>query len=696
MKKIDFKLPLSRPHCGIALGNGRMGVLVWGGGGELRLTINRADFWDHRNGELIPSKLSYRHLLEFARQHGCGRILNDEIKAINDREQPEDPRAWRPQRLPFGRIDLILAAGAEATAAELALDDGGLRVFLSDGSQLTFDMLIDRDILVIGDPGQRIQQPDFHPAWDFPQSREWLEKYGFEPPQRFPDGWRMSCPADPALTVKFHRCAGGWVVAFDDFSRDQAPPLEATRAWWRAYYEKLPVIKLPDESLLRLFYYSAYKFAAATNPHGCACGLQGPWHEEYQRAQWSGDFHFNVNVQEIYSPAGPLGAPGHLLPLFDMIESAPFTAALRHNARSFFGIDDGLWFTHAVDDRGRQCGWLMCGSMLDPACGTWTALLYWDYFRYTGDLEFLRRRAFPFMRGVMRCLECMLDADFNIPLAISAEYASSNSDIDVAGRNPSYQLAGVRRLAAILLECCVRLGETPKPVWRKILERVPPYSVVGGLDRYSPGGTAVEPRIAIWENQDLEVCHRHHSHLGCILPFDSLPPELSRAEYDIIDNSIDHWIAKGFGQWSEWCVPWAVGIMCRMGFREAPVPLLSLWRNVFVNEGMTTVYLPRFRGLIAHRRHDIAKPRETSEVMQLDGSMGFISALLDMFAYQRGDTVHLFQGIPESWREAASIENLHLPGGFTLSADASGARVEAGWGRPPRLSREPALRPPRS
>ena len=37
---------------------------------------------------------------------------------------------------------------------------------------------------------------------------------------------------------------------------------------------------------------------------------------------------------------------------------------MRGNARNLFGIDDGLLMTHAVDDRGYQCGGIAAGSVL--------------------------------------------------------------------------------------------------------------------------------------------------------------------------------------------------------------------------------------------------------------------------------------------------------------------------------------------
>jgi hypothetical protein len=114
------------------------------------------------------------------------------------------------------------------------------------------------------------------------------------------------------------------------------------------------------------------------------------------RSQWSCDYHFNVNIQQIYT----LGAWEHILPLFDMLESESFQSVMRSNAKNLFGIDDGLLLTHAVDNRGFQCGGISVGAVLDFACGGWVGKLYWDYYRHTLDKEFLRERAFPFIEGL--------------------------------------------------------------------------------------------------------------------------------------------------------------------------------------------------------------------------------------------------------------------------------------------------------
>jgi hypothetical protein len=55
---LHWTFPLPRPHCGIALGNGIQGILVWGDE-CLCLTIARAGFWDHRGGNAFTTSATF-------------------------------------------------------------------------------------------------------------------------------------------------------------------------------------------------------------------------------------------------------------------------------------------------------------------------------------------------------------------------------------------------------------------------------------------------------------------------------------------------------------------------------------------------------------------------------------------------------------------------------------------------------------
>jgi hypothetical protein len=245
-------------------------------------------------------------------------------------------------------------------------------------------------------------------------------------------------------------------------------------------------------------------------------------------------------------------------------------------------------------------------------------------------------------------------------VGISAEYQIFPRQR--CGKDPSYQLACIHMLIDALIEACRILGEAPSPAWRTIRENLPPYTPVG-----APG----EERIAVFDGIDFTIPHRHHSHLAAIYPFDTLG-DWDAGTRRVVERSMHQWLHVGMSDWSEWCIPWAAILESRAGYREAPALLMKIWREVFVNEGLATVYIPRFKGFTVHRVESMQGPLESHEVMQLDGTMAGATALYEMLAHTRGGLVRIFPAVPEDWRDV-SFRGLRLPGPLV-----AGARKEDG------------------
>ncbi len=675
---LAWTFPLPRPHAGIPLGNGLLGALVWGSSNRVCITLNRADFWDHRGAfEPTPGVSTYEHIKTAYRPDSD--VWFPSVFPV----APRTASSPRPSRLPFGRFELELPPGCAPSSGVLDLPTGRLTLrFVERGRRirpaLTFDLCVRDPVLWIGDPARLVRKVSVRTAWDWVGER--LRALDFPEPVMVakPDtsGWAQACPADPALAALCRRTAEGFLVALDRGADAPAALAAAGRrarsaarrgpdavrrgnaAWWGAYWARAPRVSLPDDFMTRLHVYGLYKLGAATNPL-CPwpAGLQGPWVEEYQWPPWAADYHFNVNVQQVYTLPLAANQTDHLLPLFDWIEANRET--FRGYARTLCGIEDGLVIGMSSDDRGQLLG-LGPGVLIDHACTGWIAQLYWHYYLYTGDKGFLRERAFPFLRSTLRVYEAMLeerDGRLSLAVGISAEFGNDIHPRSM-GRDPSWQLACIHMLVDALTEAARILDVPPEPAWAVLREKVPPFTLVG-----PPG----EERIGIWEDQDLAFCHRHHSHLAALYPFDSLGALTPQTER-ILERSIDHWIATGMGKWSEWCMPWAAILQARLGFREAPWLLLRIWRELFVNEGLAAVYLPRFRGFTAHRKDDQKKPRETNEIMQLDGTMASVSALYEMLVQTRQGVTHVFPAIPGAWTDLA-FAGLRLPGAFLIDAE---------------------------
>ncbi|MFA6110759.1 MAG: hypothetical protein WDA75_18525 [Candidatus Latescibacterota bacterium] len=678
---LEWRFPLPRTHTGMLQANGRFGIIVWGEGSVLRLTLGRADLWDHRGGlpwTAAQSWTAIRRCLAERDEAGLRRLFEDTGRA------PGTPR--RPTVLPVGRIDLDFGPGSRLMTGTLDLDSGVAAVRLRRGDReqevrLVVDMA--RPVLSVSLPsGHRHPEIRPVPAWEYVGAQ--LTEVGYEPPTVLDEdelaGWVQPLPADPALAVVSAVGTAGLAVAVETGGSPAAARSRAVRLarraltegytkvqsrarkWWQGYWREVPKVDLPSERLRLIYDYGMYKFAGLTHPDGPAATLQGAWLEEYQLPPWSSDYHFNINVQMCYWPAYHGNRLAHLMPLFDMIEG--WLPILRNNARAFLGIEDGLMLPHAVDDRCTCMGGFWTGTV-DHGCTAWVAQMMYRYYRYTGDRRFLVERAYPFMKGAMRVYEEMLEREGEalvLPVGVSPEYRGSN--LDAWGRNASFQLACIHRLNEDLLEAAGILGETPRPIWREIEARLPRACVEGGPD---------QGQIALWAGTVLEESHRHHSHLAGIVPFDVIDVEDPQWQ-GIVERSLSHWIRTGPGLWSGWCVPWASMIHSRVGNADAAELWLEIWERLFTNEGRGTLHDVHFPGFSLMGKGATCSATTRGEIMQIEAGMAAAAAVQEILLHVRRGVVVLFAGAPARWRRVG-FTGMRSDGAFLVSARRLDGRV---------------------
>jgi len=665
-KRYKWLFPLTRTHCGILQGNGTFGAMIWGDE-KLHITMNRADFWDHRGGMPFTEDMTYENIRECLE-------ANDEqrLRKLFEGKPPEQGQPRRPSILPFGRLEIDFGEGSKILSGVLDLQSGEVNLKIEKNGEkysVLCVLLMDKPCLYISiEDGLSIQSINRVPSWEY--VGEYLKSISFEPPVMFENddlsGWTQMRPADPHICLGYRYDNNELIMALvygnsGDEAKNNARNIvnKVTKAgfkkirkknmnWWKSYWESVPSVKLPSDNLEFIYYYGMYKFAGLTNPDGVAATLQGPWVEEYQMPPWSSDYHFNINVQECYWPTYAGNRLDHIKPLFNMIKS--WEDKLRHNAKMFLGIDDGLMLPHAVDDRCVCMGGFWTGS-IDHGSTSWVAQLMWLYYKYSMDDEFLRNVAYPFMKGAMRVYEEMLedkDGELSLPVSVSPEYGGSS--MNARGKNASFQLSLIHFLCRALCEASeiLEINEGIEK-WEDIDHRLPDFSTINN-------------RIALWEGQDLAVSHRHHSHLAGIYPFDTLEYEKGGKHYQTVQNTIAHWIHKGMGEWSGWCMPWASIIHSRLGNGEAAEAILELWKRFFTNEGNGTLHDVRYPGISI-----MGMGRTGGEIMQIEAGMAAITAVQEMLLHTAKGIMKVFPAIPDHWRNA-SFYGMRAEGAFLVSA----------------------------
>lgn len=667
-ESVVWKFPLTNGcHEGLPFSDARTGVLVWGGGDELRLTVGRADLWDHRGGCAWRPEWSYSNIVALVRK-GDKQGLNDLFKVTPPPGQPRNP-----QMLPLGRVVLRLPGAHLRTGAldpmtglgELVLDYKGrtCRVDLAMGKKSwAFAMKL---------PSGLVPEVKTVPSMDHPSVRNALAPIGIEPPRTWsgPQAggfvWRL--PADEPVSLGWQFCDGTFVLATTRGAANPKTdiPFLTLRGesldQWRNFWRGTARVSVPDAVLARLYSYGMYRFGAMTDPDGVPAGLQGAWLEDDKMIPWNGDYHFNVNVQACYAPAYRSGRLDHLKPLFRMIRS--WWPRLRENARLFCGVEDGFLLPHSVDDRGTCIGGYWAGT-IDHGSTAWVADMMFRYAKCSRDLDFLRTDVYPFMKGTMNVFRAMMedvDGRLALPVGSSPEWGALDG-IEV-GRNPSFQLAAAHRLARNLVEAARMLGEEPEAMWLDVERRLPLYA-------------AGEEGLMIFEGVGLKQSHRHHSHLAGLYPFDVLDTADPTVD-EAVRRALFRWIEMGTGWWSGWCVPWAAILHVHAGNPDRAVDLLQAWETYFTNAGHASrhdIYRPGFSDMV-RTFWDSCSGRLNNvpgqEIMQMDGACGAAAAVLELFVHDVGGRTEFFRGCPESWGNV-SFSDIRLADGTVVSKTREG------------------------
>src|SRR5262245_25675521 len=96
---IHYTKPVSRWDEGLPLGNGLLGLLVWGDGDPLNLSVDRSDLWDNREDPRVRDK-------DFNWEKLTGLLDRNDMKSVMDLFESGDADPPYPTKVPCGRLEL--------------------------------------------------------------------------------------------------------------------------------------------------------------------------------------------------------------------------------------------------------------------------------------------------------------------------------------------------------------------------------------------------------------------------------------------------------------------------------------------------------------------------------------------------------------------------------------------------------------
>ncbi|MCY9668119.1 glycoside hydrolase family 95 protein [Paenibacillus alginolyticus] len=408
------------------------------------------------------------------------------------------------------------------------------------------------------------------------------------------------------------------------------------------------------ELVQKMVEYGRYLLISSSRPGGLPANLQGIWNGDYNPA-WAADFHNDENIQMNYWAALPGNLPETVLPFFDYYES--MLDDFRTNAKLVYRCRGILvpicQTTHGLIYKdGQWVSWIGGAG--------WLAQLFYDYWLYTKDREFLQNRAVPFLREVAEFYEdFLIDGEDGQLMFIPSQSPENQPAIAEPSRsviNAAMDIAIAKEVLTNLSDACelFQMDSDRVQKWKTMASRLPAYSV-------NEEGAAKE-----WIHKDLpdNYHHRHQSHIYPVFPGYEVTEESNPAIFKAMAEAVEKRLVIGLSSQSGWSFAHMANIYARLGQGNRAQDCLELLCRSCVGPNLFTYHNDwRNQGVTMAMWGTGAEPP-----FQIDANFGITSAVIEMLVFSAPGMIKLLPALPDKWKKG-SVSGLLCRGGIRLSIE---------------------------
>lgn len=396
-----------------------------------------------------------------------------------------------------------------------------------------------------------------------------------------------------------------------------------------------------------MYQYGRYLTIASSRDGDLPSNLQGVWQNRTQDIAWGSDYHMNVNLQMNYWPTYSSNLAECATPLIEYVDSLREPG--RNTAKEYFGIESrpGEANGFSAHTQNTVFGWTCPGWSFDwgwsPAAVPWILQNCWEYYEYTGDVDYMRTHLYPMLKEEAIVYDRILvDSGVKITLEDGTE---STRLVSAPAYSPEW---GERTLGNVYENSLIWQLYEDAAAAAEIL------NVDADLAAHWKENQSRLAPIEIGENGQIKEWfaettvntgqHRHMSHLLGLYPGDLIT--MDNEEWrEAAQVSLSY---RGFtgGDIRGWAFAQRMCSWARIGDGTGAYKALSQLLKLKVYANLWDTHPP----------------------YQIDGNFGYTAGVNEMLMQSNLGYINILPALPDEWSEG-SVDGILARGNFEVQID---------------------------